>query len=139
MKDNVPVLTQCQEKDAPWEQVDPEPINVDCCVSYSMSKTMPVRIEHYDVNDGEPDFTDTNFLQEFAQDPHAFSIPGLLKILEALAEGMIEKLMSIKEYDDTTSKGYSRTDVGKYIRFYKDVIKATKGWVVDDLEVMKED
>ena len=138
MKDNVPVLTQCQEKDAPWNQEDPAPVQIDCTVCYCMSRSMPVKVEHYSMEEGEPVFTDTNFIQEFVQDPCAFGIPTLLKVLVSLAKERIEKLKDIKTLK-YVSKGFNERDVDSFIKFYQNVIKATEGWIVDDLDVCKDD
>ena len=74
MKDNYPLLSQSEERMAPWNQKDPAPTQVDCCVSYCLSKSMPVTISNYDLIDDEPNFDNTNFIEEFENDnPHSYS------------------------------------------------------------------
>lgn len=130
MKDNVPVLTQCQEKDAPWNQEDPAPVQIDCTVCYCMSKSMEVEVR----NLGE----DTNLIDEFVYDPHAMGIPTLLKELQKLCG---EKLRSLKEEEGLRATFFSAQTkaVKKEQKYYKEVLKAAQGWVVDDLDVCKDE
>lgn len=92
MKDNYPILSQSEERMAPWNQKDQEPIKVDCCVSYCLSKSMPVIIKNYDVIDGEESFDNTNFINEFNNDEKAFSLTSLLSELHHLSEEKINRL-----------------------------------------------
>ena len=136
MKDNVPVLTQCQEKDAPWKQEDPAPVQIDCTVCYCMSKSMPVKVEHYSMEEDEPVFTDTSFIQEFVQDPCAFGIPALLDELQKLCRDRIEKLRD--EIRLTYYPG-SKKKVREEIIHYQTILNASRSWIVDDLDVCKDE
>ena len=84
MKDNYPLLSQSEERMAPWNQKDPAPTQVDCCVSYCLSKSMPVTISNYDLIDDEPNFDNTNFIEEFENDNNALGILSLLTELQHL-------------------------------------------------------
>lgn len=135
MKDNIPMLTQTQQREAPWNQEELEPIKMDCSVCYCISKSMPVRIENYSINDEENCFDDTNFIQEFTQDSNAFGIPNLLKELEILIDEKISRLKLEKDWDSFRNRGHGSRQIDERIKYYKGLLKAAKGWVVDDLDV----
>lgn len=144
------MMSQLDWQNAPFNQVDDEPIEVDCCVSYCISKTMPVQVEKYnttmvDDSDGEgrhchlvPEysFEDTNFIEEFKSDNKALGIPTLLKELQRLCE---EKVKSLEDEFNLTNNHNLRKKVRKEHDYYKTLIKASKDWVVDDLDVIQEE
>lgn len=132
MRDNCPVLMQSEESAAPWNQVEPEPIKVDCCVSYCMSKTMPVWVENYGVSDGEDDFDITNFIEEFNNDGEAIGIPTLLEELQKLCREKIERL---RDEIKLTNYPNSKARVRKELVHYSTVLNASRNWIVDDLDV----
>lgn len=135
MKDNYPILSQSEEHIAPWNQKDPEPIQIDCCVSYCLSKSMPVTIKNYDVINGENSFDNTNFINEFNNDEKAFSLTSLLAELHNLSEEKISRL------NDELTMMYSpesKNVINKELEYYKNISKAAQGWIIDDLDVTME-
>lgn len=153
MKDNYP-MGAALDPSAPYTQSDPEPVEVDCCVSYSLSKSMPVKVHNYSVyeeyesdidDDGhrychklqENNFDDTNFIEEFKNDNAAIGIPTLLKELPELAEYMIEQLRTEGIMLDENDKERSK-EIIKQINHYQALIRATEDWVVDELDVCQE-
>ena len=135
MKDNYPTLSQSEERIAPWNQKDPEPTQIDCCVSYCLSKSMPVTIKDYDVIDGENSFDNTNFIDEFNNDEKAFSLTSLLAELHNLSEEKINRL------NDELTMMYSpegKSVINKELEYYKNISKAAQGWIIDDLDVTME-
>lgn len=151
MKDNYPIGATL-DPSAPYNQSDPEPVEVDCCVSYSLSKSMPVKVQNYSVSeeyesdiddDGhkychklqENNFDDTNFIEEFKNDDTAIGIPTLLKELKKLSQEAIdlykEKLGIISD------KSYIES-FKKKLKHYEYLIKASEGWIVDELDVCQE-
>lgn len=135
MKDNYPTLSQSEERMAPWNQKDPEPIQIDCCVSYCLSKTIPVTIKNYDVINGENSFDNTNFINEFNNDEKAFSLTSLLAELHNLSEEKISRL------NDELTMMYSpegKSVINKELEYYKNISKAAQGWIVDDLDATME-
>ena len=109
MKDNYPIGATL-DPSAPYNQSDPEPVEVDCCVSYSLGKSMPVKVQNYSVSeeyesdiddDGhkychklqENNFDDTNFIEEFKNDNAAIGIPTLLKELQKLVKERVKELI----------------------------------------------
>lgn len=135
MKDNYPTLSQSEERMAPWNQKDPEPIQIDCCVSYCLSKTIPVTIKNYDVINGENSFDNTNFINEFNNDEKAFSLTSLLAELHNLSEEKINRL------NDELTMMYSpegKSVINKELEYYKNISKAAQGWIIDDLDATME-
>lgn len=151
MKDNYPIGATL-DPSAPYNQSDSEPVEVDCCVSYSLSKSMPVKVQNYSVSeeyesdiddDGhkychklqENNFDDTNFIEEFKNDNEAIGIPTLLKELQKLVKERV------KEFTDkfNLTKSYNlRQKIRKQINHYESILQATKNWTVDDLDVCQE-
>lgn len=151
MKDNYP-MGAALDPSAPYNQSNPEPVEVDCCVSYSLSKSMPVKVQNYNVSEEyesdiddeghryyhkfkENNFDDTNFIEEFKNDDTAIGIPTLLKELKKLSQEAIdlykEKLSIISD------KSYIES-FKKKIKHYEYLIKASEGWIVDELDVCQE-
>ena len=136
----------------PWNQSDPKPVEIDCCVSYSLSKSMPVKIQNYSTseeyesdidNEGhkychkfqENNFDDTNFIEEFKNDDTAFGIPALLTELQKLVKERVKKLTD----NFNLTKSYSvRQKIREQINHYESILQASKDWVVDELDVCQE-
>lgn len=151
MKDNYP-MGAALDPSAPYNQSDPEPVEVDCCVSYSLSKSMPVKIQNYstseeyesDIDDEgqrychkfqENNFDDTNFIEEFKNDDTAFGIPALLTELQKLVKERVKELTD----NFNLTKSYSvRQKIREQINHYESILQASKDWVVDELDVCQE-
>ena len=151
MKDNYP-MGAALDPSAPYNQSDPEPVEVDCCVSYSLSKSMPVKVQNYSVSeeyesdiddDGhkychklqENNFDDTNFIEEFKNDNAAIGIPTLLKELQKLVKERVKEL--IDKFNLTKSYNL-RQKIRKQINHYESILQATKDWTIDELDVCQE-
>lgn len=138
MRDNYPMGAALDPR-APYNQTkDPDPIEVDCSVCYCMSKLMPVNIENYTYEERSISLDDTNFIEEFKNDNTALGIPTLLNELQRLAEEKIELLRTEGIMLDDNDKE-SEKKILKQIKHYQSVLKASKDWVVDDLDVYKDD
>ncbi len=151
MKDNYP-MGAALDPSAPYNQSDPKPVEVDCCVSYSLSKSMPVKIHNYstseeyesDMDDEghrycnkiqENHFDDTNFIEEFKNDDTAFGIPALLTELQKLVKERVKELTD----NFNLTKSYSvRQKIREQINHYESILQASKDWVVDELDVCQE-
>lgn len=151
MKDNYP-MGAALDPSAPYNQSDPKPVEVDCCVSYSLSKSMPVKVHNYSVSeeyesdiddDGhkychklqENNFDDTNFIEEFKNDNAAIGIPTLLKELQKLVKERVKEL--IDKFNLTKSYNL-RQKIRKQINHYESILQATKDWTIDELDVCQE-
>lgn len=151
MKDNYP-MGAALDPSAPYNQSDPKPVEVDCCVSYSLSKSMPVKIQNYstseeyesDIDDEghrychkfkENNFDDTNFIEEFKNDDAAIGIPTLLKELQKLVKERVKEL--IDKFNLTKSYNL-RQKIRKQINHYESILQATKDWTIDELDVCQE-
>lgn len=135
MKDNYPILSQSEERMAPWNQKDQEPIKVDCCVSYCLSKSMPVTIKNYDIIDGEESFDNTNLIEEFDNNNKVCSLNFLLAELHNLSQ---EKINRLEDELSITQTPTAKAIVQKELNHYKIISKATQGWIIDDLDVTME-
>lgn len=143
------------DPNAPYNQSDPKPVKVDCCVSYSLSKSMPVNVTNYSISEEyesevddeghrycnkiqENDFDDTNFFEEFKNDDDALGIPILLRELQNLCKENIEVRKRQIEITKNVD-GYEFIKIlEKDIQHYELLIKASEGWIVDDLDVCQE-
>lgn len=139
----------------PWNQSDPKPVEVDCCVSYSLSKSMPVKVTDYKVSEEyesevddeghrycnkiqENDFDNTNFFEEFKNDDEAIGIPTLLKELRTLCQETIDSYKATMDIITQDSSDENIKSMKKKIKHYELLIKASEGWIVDDLDVCQE-
>lgn len=140
------------DPNAPYNQSDPKPVKVDCCISYSLSKSMPVNVTNYSVleeyesevdDEGhrysnkiqENDFDNTNFFEEFKNDDEAIGIPTLLKELQKLVK---ERVKELTDKFNLTKSYNLRQKIRKQINHYESILQATKNWTVDDLDVCQE-
>ena len=135
MKDNYPLLSQSEKHIAPWNQKDPKPTQVDCCISYCLSKSMPVTIKNYDVIDGQNNFDNTNLIEEFDNNNKICSLDFLLAELHNLSQ---EKINRLEDELSITQTSTAKAIVQKELNHYKIISKATQGWTVDDLAVTME-
>lgn len=139
-------------ENAPWNQSAPDPIDVDCCVSYSLSKSMPISVSDYTIineydsdidDDGRsiyaeydtPNFEDTDFEEDFRNDSYAMGIPELLNHLQNLCIEKIEKLQD--EHSLATEKS-TKDSIRRQIDSYSTILEASKGWSIDELCVVPE-
>ena len=136
MKDNCPPLMQSEEARAPWNEKEPTPMQIDCTVCYCISKSMPVNVVSH--NDNYPKFEDVNFVEEYKNDNNAIGIPTLLNELQRLSEEKIEQLRTEGIMLDDNDKETEKKILCQ-IKHYQSILKASKDWVVDDLDVIKED
>ena len=155
MKDNYP-MGAALDPSAPYNQPeDPKPVDVSCCVSYSLSKTMPVKVENYytakniesDIDSEgnsysqeltEECFDNTNFIEEFNNDENAIGIPTLLKELKTICQETIDSYENTMNIITQVSSGKTIASMKKKIKHLKCLIKASEGWIVDDLDVCQE-
>lgn len=151
MKDNYP-MGAALDPSAPYNQSDPKPVEVDCCVSYSLSKSMPIKVHNYSVSEEyesdiddeghrychklqENNFDDTNFTEEFKNDNTAFGIPALLTELQKLVKERVKELTD----NFNLTKSYSvRQKIKEQVNHYESVLQASQNWIVDELDVCQE-
>lgn len=151
MKDNYP-MGAALDPSAPYNQPNPEPVEVDCCVSYSLSKSMPVKVHNYSVSEEyesdiddeghrychkfeDNNFDDTNFIEEFMNDDTAYGIPDLLTELQKLIKDRVKELTD----NFNLTKSYSvRQKIREQINHYESVLQASQNWTIDELDVCQE-
>lgn len=154
MSNNYPMGAEYNPS-CPWNQAEPKPVKVDCCVSYSLSKSMPVNVTDYNVSEEyesevddeghrycnkiqENDFDNTNFIEEFKNDNEAIGIPTLLKELRTLCQETIDSCKATMGIITQVSSSENIKAMKKKIKHYECLIKASEGWIIDDLDVCQE-
>lgn len=154
MSNNYPMGAEYSPS-CPWNKSEPKPVKVDCCVSYSLSKSMPVNVTDYNVSEDyesevddeghrycnkiqENDFDNTNFIEEFKNDDEAIGIPTLLSYLEELSDEKIESLKEELNMMKPSLGTLTEHKIKKEIKHYESILKACKGWIVDELDVCQE-
>lgn len=151
MKDNYP-MGAALDPSAPYNQSDPKPVEIDCCVSYSLSKSMPIKVHNYNVSEEyesdiddeghrychkfeDNNFDDTNFIEEFKNDDTAYGIPDLLTELQKLVKERVKELTD----NFNLTKSYSvRQKIREQVNHYESVLQASQNWTVDELDVCQE-
>ena len=58
MLDNYPM--GADTADAPWNQVDPEPIEIEVTISMTLSKTVKIYVDDYTQDGSDIDFSECN-------------------------------------------------------------------------------
>ena len=134
--------------DAPWNQSDPDPVDVDCYVSCSISKGVTVSTTDYVAEEWEDwdsddeggyvhsggvdyDFSDCNFSESYHQDH--YGILELLEQLKVFLEGAIEDLEQLSPEASKEEKAAKRAN----LRIYKQMLEDCQGWTLDEEEVGK--
>ena len=124
--------------DAPWNQSDPEPIEVEVTISQSLSRSTTIEVHDYTIKEWEDteyikeegisrigkgidyDFSDSNLKE--AYEMQEYTIPELLEYLKSYLINDIAQCV----------EGSSRQKLLKYI------LKGCEGWTVDETEVIKD-
>ena len=135
--------------DAPWNQLgENTPVNVDVRVTYCLSRKCKIPVTNYELiktsdsemdEDGhlysvvsvEPDFSETNLVEEYAKDDaDNYSIDNLLKALELLSNENLNTLALIepKTEEEELHKKWA-------IDYYNAILKSTIGWQTDDFNI----
>lgn len=140
------------DPNAPYNQVDPEEVDVDICVSISLSKTTTITTSDYVANEWEDcerdedghlcrtggieyDFSNTDL--KSAYEEQEYTIPELMDELIKRLKKDIENNESIIKNLDPNLKAAKRTFESE-ISSWKNMLEAAKGWTVDELEVVEE-
>lgn len=116
---------QSEERVAPWNQEESLSVQIDCTVCYCMSKSMPIEVEDYDEG--------TNLIEEFEKNNYSQGIPTLLKELNKLCREKIERLR-----DELRLTTLGKKKARKELEHCIEVLRASQGWIVDDLDVCEE-
>lgn len=131
---------------APWNKSDPDPVDVDCYVSCSLSKDVTVSTTNYIAEEWEDwdkddeggyihlggvdyDFSDCNFSKAYHQDH--YSILELLEQLKVFLEGAIKNLEQLSPEASKEEKAAKKAN----LRIYKQMLEDCQGWILDEEEV----
>lgn len=151
MYDNYNYPPGSDTPDAPWNQSDLDPQDVDICVSTCLSKSTTVEVDDYtysheydaDIDDeghaycnewDEIDYSSCNFNEAYTK--QHMTIPELLKELVKLAE---EKKAALQRECSLFKAGKKvdrqrKTQIGRL----KYLIEEASGWVEDELDIELE-
>ena len=134
------------DPNAPWNQSDPDPVDVDCYVSCSISKDVTISTTDYIAKEWEDwdrddeggyvhsggvdyDFSDCNFSEAYHQDH--YGILELLEQLKVFLEGAIKDLEQLSPEASKEEQATKRAN----LRIYKQMLEDCKGWTLDEEEV----
>lgn len=113
------------DPDAPWNQTDPEPIEIDASVSTSLSKSIKLEVTDY-INNGpdedgcsDIDFRDCNLKQAFNE-----TYRSIKEILDSF----------IKVVDNINQNGLTDQN----LKLLNILARSSEGWEEDELEVVRD-
>ena len=113
------------DPNAPYNQKEQEPIDIDVCVSCTLSKSTTI--------EGNPEVDDLKDIYEQQE----YTIPELLdEFIKILKKEIAEINATIKLLDDNMSN--AKKALESNISHYNNLLDSLKGWTVDELEVIKE-
>ncbi len=113
------------DPNAPYNQKEQEPVDIDVCVSCTLSKSTTI--------EGNPEVDDLKDIYEQQE----YTIPELLDEFDwILRKEIAETKATIKSLDDNMSN--AKKALESSIIQYNNILKSIKGWTVDELEVIKE-
>lgn len=113
------------DPNAPYNQKEQEPVDIDVCVSCTLSKSTTI--------EGNPEVDDLKDIYEEQE----YTIPELLdEFIKILKKEVVETNATIKLLDDNMSNAKKALELN--ISHYNNLLESLKGWTVDELEVIKE-
>ena len=113
------------DPNAPYNQKEQEPVDIDVCVSCTLSKSTTIG--------GNPEVDDLKDIYEQQE----YTIPELLDEFDwILRKEIAETKATIKSLDDNMSN--AKKALESNISHYNNLLDSLKGWTVDELEVIKE-
>ena len=113
------------DPNAPYNQKEQEPVDIDVCVSCTLSKSTTI--------EGNPEVDDLKDIYEQQE----YTIPKLLREFGWILEGNIIEIEAAIKFDDNMSNSLKKT-LESNISHYNKLLESIKGWTVDELEVIKE-
>ena len=113
------------DPNAPYNQKEQEPVDIDVCVSCTLSKSTTI--------EGNPEVDDLKDIYEQQE----YTIPELLREFGWILEIKIIEIEAAIKFNDNMSSAKKRALVHS-ISHYNNLLDSLKGWTVDELEVIKE-
>ncbi len=87
---NYPPMSQYDWDRAPWNEPVLDPEEVSISVVYDLCKETEVLTNDYFIEDGEPNFSETDYAQAYSD--NEYGIPDLLDMYSVELENQIKKL-----------------------------------------------
>lgn len=112
------------DPNAPYNQKEQEPVDIDVCVSCTLSKSTTIK--------GNPEVDDLKDIYE-QQD---YTIPELLREFGWFLEIKIIEIEAAIKFNDNMS--IDKKALESNISHCNKLLESIKGWTVDELEVIKE-
>lgn len=126
------------DPNAPYNQSDPNPVDVDCYVSCSLSKNVTLYTSDYlivedseDKRNFQYDYSNCNFNYEYHR--RHYDIIELLEQLEVFLKGAIEDLEIPCELDSKEEKAVIKAT----LHTYKQMLRDCQGWTLDEEEIVE--
>lgn len=123
--------------EAPWNQSDPEPVEVNVAISQTLSRSAKILVTDYTANeweDVEPDDEGVFFITREVE--YDFSDSDLKSAYEE-QEYTISKLLDYLKTYLIADIANCNIDSGKKQKL-QHILDCCKGWEVDETEVVKE-
>ena len=112
------------DPNAPYNQKEQEPVDIDVCVSCTLSKSTTI--------EGNPEVDDLKDIYEQQE----YTIPELLREFGWFLEIKIIEIEAAIKFNDNMSN--AKKALESNISHYNNLLDSLKGWTVDELEVIKE-
>ena len=112
------------DSNAPYNQKEQEPVDIDVCVSCTLSKSTTI--------EGNPEVDDLKDIYEQQE----YTIPELLREFGWILEVKIIEIEAAIKFGDNMP--IDKKTLESNISHYNNLLEALKGWTVDELEVIKE-
>ena len=112
------------DPNAPYNQKEQEPVDIDVCVSCTLSKSTTI--------EGNPEVDDLKDIYEQQE----YTIPELLREFGWFLEIKIIEIEAAIKFNDNMS--IDKKALESNISHCNNLLDSLKGWTVDELEVIKE-
>ena len=120
MRDNYPMMSQSEERNAPWNQDSLKPTKVSVCISITLSKTVEVMVDDYKVEKNIDEDGNLDIQYDFSD----------CDLKKAVEEQITLPHQAFEELYGTVYLSEDRKS--------ERVIEDLRGWTVDDFEVVEE-
>ena len=136
---------------APYNQSNIEPIQLNVIISQSLSRPTTIEVTDYTTNEWEDieydedghmnrtkgieyDFSDSNLKRSYEE--QEYTIPELLREFGWILEIKIIEIEAAIKFNDNMS--IDKKALESNISHYNKLLESIEGWIVDELEVIKE-
>lgn len=120
---------------APWNREDPEAVDVNVCVSVSMSRSTTISVDDYEAIEwADSDIDEDGRIYHSKGIDYDFSNCNLNEAYSQQEFSPIELIEILQEYLKADMEGAFHTE-GKRAKI---ILSACQGWTTDELEVTED-